>query len=86
MGVRASHAATVHGMTEGRALDTVRCVRSLSSALERCRPPLLERYSPPSRTWKGSWSIDLPWASDAEVTEFPRYQVHLLLSEENAIP
>ena len=30
--------------------------------------------------------IDVPWAPDEDVPEFPRYQVHLLLSEVNTIP
>jgi len=34
----------------------------------------------------GEHDIDLPWVPDEGVPEFPRYQVHLLLSEENAIP
>lgn len=31
------------------------------------------------------FEIDVPWVPD-EMAEYPRYQVHLLLSEENAIP
>lgn len=29
---------------------------------------------------------DVPWTPDEEPTEWPRYQVHLLLCEENALP